>query len=102
MTEQSPPPGNPGAGERKYWLDSPANVDKIYWAVVVVCGALFLADALYHKHPEFGIEGVFGFYGLYGFVACVGLVLAAKGIRRILMRKEDYYEDRPGDAGGDS
>jgi hypothetical protein len=55
MTEQSPPPENPGAGERKYWLDSPANVDKIYWAVVVVCGALFLADALYHKHPEFGI-----------------------------------------------
>ena len=37
-------------------------------------------------------EALFGFYGIYGFVACVILVLLAKEMRRILMRREDYYE----------
>tara|TARA_R110000868_G_scaffold28525_7_gene106907 strand:- start:4902 stop:5192 length:291 start_codon:yes stop_codon:yes gene_type:complete len=91
MTDTSPE--NPGNGGRKYWLDNPRNVDKVYWSVILVCVGLFLADALYHKHPEFGIEKVFGFYGLYGFFACVGLVLAAKGLRLWLMRGEDYYDD---------
>ena len=35
----------------------------------------------------------FGFDAIYGFVACVGLVLAAKGLRVLLMRDEDYYGD---------
>lgn len=34
----------------------------------------------------------FGFYSLYGFVACVVLVLLATGLRRIIMRKQDYYD----------
>ena len=49
-------------------------------------------DLIIHRHAETGFDGWFGFYGFYGFVACVTLVLAAKGLRRILMRSEDYYE----------
>jgi hypothetical protein len=89
MTDQSTDKLENGG---KYWLDNPKNVDKIYWSVIVVSVLLFLCDALYHKHPEFGIEKVFGFYGIYGFVACVGLVLAAKGLRAWLMRDESYYD----------
>ena len=92
----NPSPDNPGTDEKKYWLDESRNVDKIYWGVILISALLFLCDALYHKHPEFGIEKVFGFYGLYGFVACVGLVLAAKGLRVLLMRGEDFYDDKPG------
>ncbi len=92
MTEQAPKTET----GKTYWLDKPANVDKIYWGVILVSAMLFLADALYDKHPEFGIEKIFGFYGLYGFVACVGLVLAAKGLRLWLMRGEDYYDEKPG------
>ncbi len=33
-----------------------------------------------------------GFDAIYGFVACVGLVIAAKGLRVLLMRDEDYYD----------
>jgi hypothetical protein len=29
---------------------------------------------------------------LYGFFACVALVLAAKLLRKLIMRPEDYYE----------
>ena len=43
-------------------------------------------------HAESEIELYFGFYGIYGFVCCVFLVLAAKELRKLLMRDEDYYE----------
>ncbi len=59
---------------------------------LAVCVALLLADLLYHRHVVHPIEGWFGFYGVYGFVACVALVLAARAMRRVLMRDEDYYD----------
>ena len=37
-----------------------------------------------------------GFFPLYGFVGAFLLVLAAKQMRRVLMRPEDYYERRGG------
>jgi hypothetical protein len=79
-------------GEPRYWLDDPANVTRIVWALVAVCAALLLADAFYVKHGHFAIERVFGFYALFGFVAYVGLISLGKGLRTILMRREDYYD----------
>ena len=84
----------PRVGEKVYWLDDFDNVRKIYFGLWIVCGLLVGADLLYEKHPHFPIEAWFGFYGFYGFVSCVSLVLAAKVLRRIVMRPEDYYEDR--------
>ena len=77
---------------KTYWLDSPKNVAKVFWGVVAICAILFVADAFYHKHVELQAESYFGFYGIYGFVACIALVLAAKELRKILMRGEDYYD----------
>ena len=39
-----------------------------------------------HEHHGFSFERWPGFYALYGFVACVALVLAAKELRKLLMR----------------
>ncbi len=78
--------------ERKYWLDEPNNVKKVIYALCIVCVGLFLADALYHKHSHFEAENFFGFYAIFGFVVCVALVLAAKWMRILLMRPEDYYD----------
>ena len=36
--------------------------------------------------------GLFGFYAFFGFIACVALVLIAKQLRRVLLRREDYYD----------
>jgi len=77
---------------KTYWLDRRENVNKVYWAVWIVCGVLLLIDPLIHKHEEFGFAEWFGFFGFFGFVACVGLVLTAKALRKILKRPEDYYE----------
>lgn len=83
---------SPAPGERPRWLDRPANVTKVVWALVAACALLFLGDLLYVKHPTFAVEYLFGFYAIYGFVGSVGLVLAAKWMRRLLMRDEDYYD----------
>ena len=90
MSDQSP-------GHREYWLEKPGSVDKIWWGLVGVCATLFLADLLYEKHVHYEFEEVPGFYGIYGFISCVVLVLAARELRKVVMRPEDYYEP-PGDS----
>lgn len=80
------------ADEKVYWLDQPQNHRKIYYGLWVVCLLLVAADLLYEKHPHFAIDGWFGFFGFYGFVSCVSLVFAAKLLRKLLMRPEDYYD----------
>ena len=79
--------------EKPRWLDNLDNVKKLIKGFAAICGMLFLADLFYHRHYERAWEGLFGFYAIYGFVACVMLVLAATQMRKILMRKEDYYDD---------
>ena len=54
--------------------------------------ALLVGDLLLHKHEDFTFAAWFSYYGIFGFVACVVLVITAKGLRRLLMRDEDYYE----------
>jgi hypothetical protein len=78
--------------EPPYWLDRPGSVDKVFWTLVGVCALLALADFIHAREAHAGVEGLFGFYAWYGFLCCVGLVLAAKGLRRLLMRDEKYYE----------
>lgn len=74
------------------WIDDPKNVDRIVYALYALCALLVVIDPFVHKHGPFTIEHIWGFYAFYGFVACVGLVLAAKLLRVILMKPEDYYD----------
>jgi hypothetical protein len=76
------------------WLDRPENVARLYRGLWIFGVLLVAGDLAVHRHAETAFDGWFGFYGLYGFVACVVLVLAAKMLRRIVMRREDYYDDR--------
>ena len=78
--------------EKPHWLDDKRNVKRIIYALYFVCAALFLSDFFYHKHVVFSFDSWFGFYAIYGFVMCVGLVIGAKLMRIILMRREDYYD----------
>jgi hypothetical protein len=78
--------------KKKYWLDEPRNVTGIFYALCAVCAALVAADLFYHKHIHFFWENWTGFHGFFGFLGCVFLVLAAKQLRKILMRGEDFYD----------
>ena len=78
--------------ETNYLFDNPDNVRRVLWALVAICGLLFAADFIYHRHIVHPWEELWGFYAIYGFVGCVVLVLVAKQMRKLLMRGEDYYE----------
>jgi hypothetical protein len=73
-------------------LDSPRNGRRAFWTVAVLCALLALVDPFYSKHVHYSWEGWFNFYSLYGFVSCLFLIFAAKALRRVVMRKEDYYD----------
>jgi hypothetical protein len=79
-------------GDKKYWLDRPGSGGKVFWVLCMACALLFVADAFYEKHPSFAVEAWFGFYAIFGIVFCAGLVLLARKLRWVLMRKEDYYD----------
>ncbi|TXS94289.1 hypothetical protein FV139_08940 [Parahaliea maris] len=59
-----------------------------------VSAASLLLDLLVERHVEHPFESMSGFYPLYGFVGCVTLVLAARLLRRLIIRPEDYYSRR--------
>ncbi len=94
-------------GGKKHWLDDRRNVAKIFRGLIIVSVLWLAADLAYRKHSEWSrldgpfqeFDAWFGFFPIYGFVGAFLLVLAAKQLRRLLMRSEDYYERRR-DAGG--
>ncbi len=80
--------------EKKYYFDKPENVSFVLRIFYVICGLLVTAEIIIHRHTIHSLESIFGFYALYGFVACVALVLIATQMRKVLMRDEDYYDNK--------
>ena len=79
------------AQKKNHIFDNPENVRRVLYALYAICIALFLLDIVIHRHVIHAWETLFGFYALFGFVACVALVLIAKEMRKLVMRKENYY-----------
>lgn len=65
----------------------------ILTAFFAICALLVIADFVYDRHMEHPLEDIPAFYTIYGLIGVGGLILAAKGLRRIVMRSEDYYDD---------
>ena len=81
------------AHEPQGFFDKPGNVKLILRIFYAICTGLLLTDFLYHRHAIHTWESLWGFYALFGFVACAALVLAAKEMRKVLMRRDTYYDD---------
>ena len=84
----------PGAGDHK-----PNSVPSPWAGVILIaffglCAALLLWDFFAHRHVEHPLEGWKAFYPAFGFVGIALLILVSKGLRRLVMRREDYYDDR--------
>ena len=77
---------------KDHLFDNRRNIQRVLWVLVVICGLVFAADFIFHRHIVHPWEELWGFYAIYGFVACVVLVLVAKQMRKLLMRGEDYYD----------
>ena len=99
--ERRPEDGAPGdashathhaAPDEDYWLDRPSSISLIIKVLVAACVVVVAADFFYHKHGDYSFQEWIAFDAVFGFLAYVGLVTTAKGIRRFLMRSEDYYD----------
>ncbi len=80
------------SNEQKGLFDDPKNVKRLIQSLAGLSALTVLADFFYHKHADYDFQGWIGFDAVYGFVSCVLLVLAAKQLRRLVMRDEDYYD----------
>jgi hypothetical protein len=76
------------------FFDKPKNVSIILYVFYAVCVVLVALDFVVHRHIYLDFEKIPTFYAIYGFVACVVLVVLAKLMRLVLMRKETYYDQR--------
>jgi len=79
--------------EKPHVFDKPENVRLLLRVFYGICGVLFILDFILPRHIYHPWEELWGFYAVFGFVACVVLVLVAKEMRKVVMRKEDYYDD---------
>jgi len=79
-------------GKKQHLFDNPRNVARLLRGFYAVCILLFVLDFIVHRHVAHSWENLPGFYTVFGFTACVTLVLIAREMRKVLMRKEDYYD----------
>lgn len=78
--------------ETQGWADRPRNRKLVRWSVYLSCLLLVVAEFFVHRHISTPVERLPAFYAVYGFLALVGVVMAAKGLRRLIMRDEGYYD----------
>lgn len=80
--------------QQKHLFDNPKNVTLLIRVLTGCCVVLFVLDFILHRHSVHPMEWIPGFYPVYGFIGCVVLVVIAKWMRNIIMRSEDYYQDK--------
>lgn len=78
---------------KEHFFDKPENVQRVLKGFYAICIILVIADFVVHRHISLSWEEIPAFYAIYGFIACVVLVVIAKEMRKVIMRKEDYYDE---------
>jgi len=77
---------------KQHWLVRPGTI-RLLWVIFLFVLALTVLASLFSKvHAWFRIDGSFAFNAWYGFLSCIGMVLVAKLLGRLLHRKDNYYD----------
>ena len=74
-------------------FDNPKNVKRLLNVFYLALAVLLLVDVFIQKHADFPWEGTMNFFAVYGFVSYVALIFIAKLLRRVIRRREDYYDE---------
>jgi hypothetical protein len=53
---------------------------------------LVFVDPFLERHHPFLFEQFYASVAAYGFFSCVSLILIAKVLRRVVKRREDYFD----------
>ncbi len=92
METENQTTGTPDSGVGERWLDKRQNIDLIFWGLVGTCALLVVIQIVVDPHDiPFGWQNWPGIYGGFGYVAFLGIVLAGKYLRKLVMREENYY-----------
>ncbi|MEO1243278.1 MAG: hypothetical protein AAFX54_15310 [Pseudomonadota bacterium] len=81
----------------KGWADNPTFI-RIFLGVLI--GACVLSafagfvTSWHNPHPHFSVEGFPIFFAVWGFAAFTFIVLAGQHLRKLVGRKEEYYDER--------
>ena len=81
----------------KGWADNPKFIRLFLGVLIISCIGAALAGfvpAFQPEHPHFEQEGWKVFFAVYGFLAFSFIVLAGQHLRKLVGKKEDYYEER--------
>lgn len=79
------------------WADTKTFRRALVGALVIAAAISAIAGFLpefQKEHPHFSVEGMGAFFAVYGFVAFSFIVLAGQHLRKLVARKEDYYDER--------
>lgn len=81
----------------KGWADTKA-FRNVFLALLVIASlgaaAAGFLPQFRKDHPHFAVEGLGAFFAVYGFLAFSFIVLAGQHLRKLVGRKESYYEER--------
>ncbi|MEK7265746.1 MAG: hypothetical protein AAB227_06570 [Pseudomonadota bacterium] len=83
--------------EKPGWADT--KTFRMAFLALLVIAALAAAvagflPAFKNDHPHFDVESMGAFFAVYGFAAFSFIVLAGQHLRKLVGRKETYYEER--------
>jgi MFS family permease len=81
----------------KGWADKKGFRNAFLGVLIVACIAAALAGfvgAWHNPHPHFKAEEFPVFFALWGFGSFAFIVLAGQHLRKLVGRKEDYYDER--------
>jgi len=77
---------------KQHWLVRPGTIRRLWTIFLLVLALTVLANLFTEVHAWFRIDGSFAFNAWYGFLSCIGMVLVAKVLGRLLHRKDRYYD----------
>ena len=72
--------------------------NKVLYTLGAICLGLLAVDFLRDRHGVFEVEHWPLFFCVFGFIVYWSLIIAAKQLRRLIERPENYYGDEAIDA----
>lgn len=90
--------GYPKLGQMFHWVDRPGNATKLVRILIGLCIVVFLLNFTYSGKGHYSAENIPGFYAAYGFIAFTFIIFAAKALRTLIKRPENYYGKKVVDA----
>lgn len=77
---------------KQHWLVRPGTIRMLWITFLCMLALAVLASLFTDVHARFRLDGSFAFNAWYGFVTCIGMILIAKLLGRLLHRKDSYYD----------